>query len=1174
MATAVQIELRVDETGAVTGLRAFDSEIKRTTNNIRVMGEEGNRAGKKVRGGMQDADKAVLTTKDNAKLLTQEFGIHMPKAMLKVIAHNELLAKGLNAVSTGLIALGAVGIFLNLAHEAYQLYGELLDVNKAINEYQEKARQSAREKLFDSASIETTKTLLTQINDEIDALQKKRDRFEAAGGYSQYVPGGANLQHGPIYPTLQPPAFSVDDSKRQAELMAQRDKLRDHQSHLEQADAQQKIKSESQYQETIATGYGKITAKEKGLRAEIESRYQIQRANEDELLRRANVGKKPGDADYLKLGSLQKSFDEERAKATAEAERQIQAERIVFARETTNTIRRLENDAVNAGLRGELLALAQRQQAYEEFVRQYGANTRARKAIDDRYFADLTKRVDDYEQDVAKMQRDAAAAGQTGIAAIQSRGEARIADANEVYRKKGFEGADLSNLTSYGRAKFEEEKSRAQVIRDRAIATAQQQTLQEMQREQETFHKQIDDLSEQSTMRQVSGFAKIYAEGDKALRDLQRRFDETYGKMRLDNPEAVKVFQQGQADLARAKSGVAADTNSQVQDLAQKNANETLRIETEAQQKVLALHHDQTSALYSEYNARVAAYEEMLRKQEISQDDYNRRVAAAGRELNTELAQQAKETRDKLAGELEQFFDNPQQFFQRAAKRAMAESAATILLQLRGKIAGQGPTTGHGSGDRPWPELGGNGLPDLFGGIFGRRKTASGVPLPGQDQRPGTPGVQPTGKGVFSIAAATITIGSANLLNGPGALASTAAGPLLNVPSNGQIPGVPSSFTSLASPSGNATIGSDSTSGGLFSPNASGGGSGITGGIQTAQELYGDAKQLGSDFGLDKKAGSLGKFFGGSGASSSGNVTQSGFPGIDLGESSTTAKTGSMLGGGGFKANAGGALSGGLGLFGAYQGSGGFSGALGGAMSGAQLGMSVAGPWGAAIGAVGGAILGAFGFGARAKAEKYDKQQVRPHISEEERSFGAGTIDYLSAFSDMNSLDEEAKKTTNQWGHGAQSYYQDTIKPEIAQAKVRFTREAKAGRAQFGISAAQFHTGDEVNHFGNMNTSPTEGFIHAQIGEFIVKPNVAARNKGALQAMNAGMSIEQIAAAYRSTMRSESGKRSQTVANRSIEMSVYAMDSRDVHRFFNQHKHTMRAALNDSDGEYSGGADA
>jgi hypothetical protein len=172
---------------------------------------------------------------------------------------------------------------------------------------------------------------------------------------------------------------------------------------------------------------------------------------------------------------------------------------------------------------------------------------------------------------------------------------------------------------------------------------------------------------------------------------------------------------------------------------------------------------------------------------------------------------------------------------------------------------------------------------------------------------------------------------------------------------------------------------------------------------------------------------------------------------MDLGGGSSSSSTGSMLGGGGFKANAGGAISGGLGLFGAYQGNGGFSGALGGAMSGAQLGMSVAGPWGAAIGAIAGGVLGAFGFGGRAKAEKYDKKQVRPHISEDERAFGAGGMDYLTVYSDLDSLNLEAKKTVSQWGPAAKSYYDDTIKKEIVQAQTRLHARSQGRPRTAGI---------------------------------------------------------------------------------------------------------------------------
>jgi hypothetical protein len=702
MATAVQIELRVDENGAVTGLRAFDSEIKRTTNNIRVMGEEGNRAGKKVRGGMQDADKAVLTTKDNAKLLTQEFGIHMPKAMLKVIAHSELLGGAINAVSSGLIALGAAGIIVNMAREVYDLYEKWLDVGSAAREYQEELKKQKAEAFIDVHSIETARDRIREAKDEAKSFGDASKALQSAG-FAQFIgglgSGNASLA-GAGFGTLLSAKKLADTG---VESQKQADKISDKYGALQHKQALAEI-------ELVHSSDGRLRNEAK-ITAEFNKQLAINAENAkfSRYLDSLRGNKTPSDA----ASTEQRTADQ---LALAKAGTDL----FNLRREQTNAIVRMQNDAVNAGLRGELLALAQRRQAYDEFVRQYGSSTAARKAIDDRYFNDLARRVEEYERQGRKAQQDSAAAGLTGISAVQARGAARVADINEAFKTAGYENIDRSD------ARGQEAYARAVTERDHQIATAQQQTLQEMQREQETFHKQIDDLSEQSTMRQVSGFAKIYAEGDKALRDLQRRFDETYGKMRLDNPEAVKVFQQGQADLARAKSGVAADTNSQVQDLAQKNANETLRIETEAQQKVQALHHDQTSALYSEYNARVAAYDEMLRKQEISQDDYNRRVAAAGRELNAELAQQAKETRDKLAGELEQFFDNPQQFFQRAAKRAMAESAATILLQLRSKIAGQGP--GQGSGDRPWSELPTDryGVPDILGGLFHRNKqTAS-----------------------------------------------------------------------------------------------------------------------------------------------------------------------------------------------------------------------------------------------------------------------------------------------------------------------------------------------------------------------------------------------------------------------------------------------------------------
>jgi len=144
-----------------------------------------------------------------------------------------------------------------------------------------------------------------------------------------------------------------------------------------------------------------------------------------------------------------------------------------------------------------------------------------------------------------------------------------------------------------------------------------------------------------------------------------------------------------------------------------------------------------------------------------------------------------------------------------------------------------------------------------------------------------------------------------------------------------------------------------------------------------------------------------------------------------------------------------GAMQGAMGLYGAAMSTGGVTGALGGASSGMQLGMSVGGPIGAAVGAIAGGVLGFMGFGGRNTAETYYLKNVKPHIDQDEHAFDTGTLDYMSAYQDMTSLQGEALHTTSAMGFGGRSYYRDTIKPAISTAQANFTREEQAGRSQF-----------------------------------------------------------------------------------------------------------------------------
>ena len=289
---------------------------------------------------------------------------------------------------------------------------------------------------------------------------------------------------------------------------------------------------------------------------------------------------------------------------------------------------------------------------------------------------------------------------------------------------------------------------------------------------------------------------------------------------------------------------------------------------------------------------------------------------------------------------------------------------------------------------------------------------------------------------------------------------------------------------------------------------------------------------------------------------------------------------GGMLGGGGIMSNVGGAAGGAMGLFGAFEGNGGVGGALGGAMSGMQFGMAVGGPVGAAVGAIGGAVLGAIGFGGREKARVYDLKTVRPRLGNDFEAYQAGSMDYTSAYSDMQSLDMEARRTLDKMGGSARAYYWDTILKEIKQAEAKLTAEEKAGRGQFTMSAAQYHQGGWMESFGSMSTGPGTGWVHAKSGEFVVSEQPAADHAGALEAIRAGASRSDMAryyggdsSSYRAAMQSSAAQRS--ISNSTTHnWSVSAIDSKSVVQMLMDERHGVRAAVNASYAENSGGSDA
>lgn len=600
--------------------------------------------------------------------------------------------------------------------------------------------------------------------------------------------------------------------------------------------------------------------------------------------------------------------------------------------------------------------------------------------------------------------------------------------------------------------------------------------------------QEADRAVTQMGISSLSGSARIHAEANLDIASEREKFAQTPGS----DPAA----------LARYEAGVRMRESNQAQDLERRNREETEQLESEARAKFLSAEQNQTSAIDEEYRARLSKLRESLDNQMLSEEDYNRRVVAAGQMRDAEMAQSARQAREKMAGEFSRFFSNPTQALKEMGDHMAGEAAAAMVQRLQGRLGGS-------SGGEHL------GLPS---GLFNRIA--------------GTPKAPASSTSEISAGAKNISLASAQIYvqNATVGFGGYSAGSALSGTA-GMLSGGASSGTN----SGVLTVGA--AGGSTASPSFAGGDTNVAGVAQQGLGIFGQAKSL---FGGSSKA--MGDTADVKSLDLSGSFDKNGQ--FNLGSSGK----GGMLGGGGVGSNAMGAFGGALGLYGASQGNGGIGGALSGAMSGMQFGASIAGPLGAGIGAAAGAFLGFMGFGGREKARVYDLRTVRPRIAQDVQAYQTGQMDYLSAYSDMQSLDGEAEKSTKQFGSGGHSYYNDTIRTEIHQAEAKFSAMERAGRSQF-TAVAGFAIGtDSVPETGYALIHQKERIMPSDQNERITR------------------AVERSAEPRQMPLQQSGGWTG--------DLHVHAIDAKGVREFLDDHKHGIRAAVNASLAENSGGSDA
>lgn len=1134
MATAVQIELLVDEKGALQGLRTFDTAIKGAKSN--VVGLDASLKSSDLslqklnshlaaKSGASEVDKlAKEFTGGESSLRTMNAEVRSLKGGIvdDTRAASEFLAtlpgvgKAMELAFPIFGATALVGVIAAAGKELYDSYEKWVSLDSAAEEYQQTLDKIKDEDFIKVRDIETATDRIKEATDAARGFQQVAQQMH--GGLFRDVVSGLSTGGftGGIAAAVQDTYGARQMANEGYKRQGQVDELKPELAALHHQQILDAIELSHAGDERLS--------KEQRITAEKNKQHAI---DEENRKYEAATSAAHGNATSPNAGaSHQRTLD-------AIADAKASADLFTLRKEQNRQLRELHEQALEARLRGAALYAQQEKYAIDKLKDEDINTIAARQDVHDKFHAEELKRLEAENAEIQKMHETTQLAGLTGIAKIQQEGKNRISD---LYRQQA-----LNPTMNPGQL----------LAATKEIAD---QTKQQIEAVYRTFGDQVDSVLAQSTARTLQGFARIHAEAQRQIQDLERDYREKGGR-----PQ----------DLTRGEAGIRADEATQVADLERRNADETAKIEAEAHSRSLSAEKQQTLAIQSEYNERLRQYQDQLDQQLISQEDFNRRVAAAEEERDAQMAQAARQTREKMAGEFTSFFKNPLEAMKEMGEKAAGQAAAALVQRIQ---VAHGTRSPEGVFNDTWS----------MGGIMDRIAGAHRGALSAHRS-------ESIASGSIAMSSAEIHVGAANV-HLPGFGGANAA------PLTGGVPFSGGGSTQLLSMPG--TFGEGSTSGEgsdlesfgkggapFFSSGGTvdGGRSNpVSNGIGDVNQSISLVKQARSIFAPGSGAGAAGEQ-GGFSSLFSGGSTGDGvtFP-FQIGEEpmqslslpgqSTSSGFGSSLMGGGGMGAVGGAAGGAMGLYAAYQGNGGFGGALGGAMSGMELGMSVGGPIGAAVGLAAGAIIGAIGFGGREKARVYDLKQVRPRLANDIDGFQQGTMDYTSAYADMQSLDQDSRKMLDRMGGAARQYYWDTINKEIHQAEGKLTAEERAGRSRFTATAAQFDQG---------GWSEYDGWARMRKGEFVVHEQPAAEHAGALEAIRAGAShadmarfygLDDVARSYRAAM-APSASPAAAGGDRSVTMNFHTLDSKTAAKMFMDNKHHIRAALNASFAENSGGAD-
>ena len=1048
----IQITINVTDGNAAEAVQQVVAQLN-------AIGPAGESAGAEAGAGLDKVGEHALSAKENVRLLNDDLGLRIPRAMQAVIGQSELLTGAIGTIGPGLIALGAVDIFAHMGESVYNLYEKYISLDAAQDKFLE-AQADAKDKDFINVrSLEDAQPRLEQAQNSMQNLKGLAEDMSHSG-WSKIFEGVLSLDlpqiaegAGEVAGASQAAHSSAHSAAQAQDVTLARNALF-HQGMMEQIELEHAGDASLKRQEKIT--------------AELKKQLELDKERQAYLQVQASARGNMGETDS---GAGERERLDETAKAKAHAEE------IELQRQETDQIIQMQNEAVNAGLQGNALRAAQEQEEIEKITRKFQEGEISKRAAaaettaaQQKFAAQELKLQEELDAQTRHLADEATQSGLKGIPLVEAELRSRLDQIQEEEDK----ASGGQPLTAGQANDYIQQRISAETVANGKITELRQ-----------GFNQAIAGLDDRLADHEMQGYAKIAADAQSSLKTLEDKERETYGS----DQNAWQGYQDQKTKIMLAADREMEQLHAKTMEQITKEEEQTARLSLpewqQAQMKIVDAFDDRVREIQEADRQQYAALDADMQQHADRADadrraeimvaqDADQKILAARQLMNAQMQKSDEQTRDKLASGLQSLFEHPEQFFE---KRAMDTAFQMMANQMLRAFKSDGPTGGI--------------LQYLFG--MGPEMSTSTNPLTDMESVLGLGGHKHGTAGMSSLTSSAPNPALLQFQTSTSTMdtASTTFG---------------SAVTQFVS-----AVGTMGPGGGI--PGLGGGGGFGSGGSTIGGAGYSGNPFPGSDesgMGSSSSSGAaLSLSGGGSYTTAAGNTVVDASTLSGVGESSSL--TGAALGTGSLAQGlniAGGALTGGMSIYSAYENSNPVEGAVGGAMGGMEIGAAVGGPVGAAIGAVvgglAGLVAGFLGDQGRGKAESLDVNTIQPALVKDMQDYEAGRSGYNTLASELNSLLVSSQNSTASMGSGARNYYSNNIAPEINAVLSTLQKQEIGGRSAVTLSAAQYHGGGWTGDFGDLATSETEGFIHAMANEFVVQPMAAQAHAPLLSAINAG----------------------------------------------------------------------